>query len=311
MGSARRLFRLNLAVGAAALAAVAFGVAAALRAISLDGHATMSMLAACRRWLTPLPHPLGVAVLGLASLSVAVVVLAARSLLREVWSAQRFLRAVRPQGERLIGGERVLVVGDSVPRAFCAGLLRPRVYLSSGALDGLDAEELLAVVAHERHHRQRRDPLRLLVVRVLADALFFVPVLARLRTRYAQLAEMAADEAAVRALRDPAPLASALLRFGETSSPAVVVGIAPERVDHLLGAPARWELPLSLLVGGLVTVAGLAATAAAVAGSVAPGTISMSALVAQACMTAMTLAPLALGAWLLLLCTRRLRAAGA
>ncbi len=311
MRSARRLFRLNVAVGAAALAAVAFGVVVALRAVSLDGHATMSMLAACRHWLVPLPDPLGVAVLGLASLSVAVVVLAARSLRREAWSARRFLRAVQPQDEKLIGGERVFVISDRLPRAFCAGLLRPRVYLSSGALDSLDAEELLAVVAHERHHRQRRDPLRLLVVRVLADALFFVPVLARLRTRYAQLAEMAADDAAVRALRDPAPLASALLRFGETSSPAVVVGIAPERVDHLLGSPPRWELPLSLLVGGLVTVAGLAAASVVVAGSAAPGTISASALVAQACMTAMTLVPLALGAWLLLLCTRRLLAASA
>jgi hypothetical protein len=131
--------------------------------------------------------------------------------------------------------------------------------------------------------------------------------LRRLRRRYAALAELAADEAAVRAAGDRAPLASALLAFGETSNPAVVVGIAPERVDHLLGECPRWELPISLLLGGLVTIAALGAVALGTASATAPDTLSLATLVTQACMLAMTAAPIILGAWLLLICTRRLR----
>ena len=134
-----------------------------------------------------------------------------------------------------------------------------------------------------------------------------MPILRRLRKRYAALAEIAADQAAVTAAGGPQPLASALLRFGQTSSPGVVVGIAPERVDHLLGERPAWELPVSLLAGGLVTVAGLGFLAAATASSVPSGTVSTSVLVAQACMAAMTVAPVIVGGFLALAATRRLR----
>ena len=56
------------------------------------------------------------------------------------------------------------------PLAFCAGLLRPRVFVSEGALARLGARALTAVVAHEGHHAARRDPLRILIARAIGDA---------------------------------------------------------------------------------------------------------------------------------------------
>ena len=82
------------------------------------------------------------------------------------------------------------------------------------------------------------------MVRVLRDALFFLPVLRDAERRYAALAEVAADEAAVRSA-GAEPLASALLYFGE--QPGGAVGIAAERVDHLLGQPAKWRLRLAAM----------------------------------------------------------------
>jgi Zn-dependent protease with chaperone function len=307
VGSARSLYRLNIALAAVATLALALGAAAALRAISFDGRTAGVIASACRQFLLPDASAAAVAVLALASLSVAVLALGAHSLARQLLALRRFGARARPVDELVIDTTRVRLVDDPEPKAFCAGYLRPRVYLSTGALERLDADELRAVLAHERHHQRRRDPLRILIVHVLSDALFFVPVLRRLRRRYAALAELAADEAAVRAAGDRAPLASALLAFGETSNPAVVVGIAPERVDHLLGEPPRWELPISLLLGGLVTIAALGAVALGTASATAPGTLSLATLVTQACMLAMTAAPIILGAWLLLVCTRRLR----
>jgi hypothetical protein len=54
-----------------------------------------------------------------------------------------------------------------------------------------------------------------LLLTVLADALFFLSALGRLKRRYAELAELAPDEAAISAAGDARQLAAALLQFGE------------------------------------------------------------------------------------------------
>jgi hypothetical protein len=141
----------------------------------------------------------------------------------------------------------VSVIRDPRPQAFCAGYLRPVVYVSQGTVELLADAELDAVLAHERHHRRLRDPLRIACGRILSDALFFLPALRPLCDRYADVAELNADRAAVQASAGrEAPLASAFLVFDE-NAPAGVSGISPERVDSLLGQPARWRLPAWLL----------------------------------------------------------------
>src|SRR5207237_5326128 len=115
----------------------------------------------------------------------------------------------------------------------------------------LTAAELDAVLAHEHHHRRVRDPLRIACGRVLSRALLFLPVLRPLCDRYADVAELSADRAAVHASAGrEAPLASALLAFDESAPPGVS-GISPERVDSLLGQPTSWRLPARLLAGSV------------------------------------------------------------
>jgi hypothetical protein len=127
------------------------------------------------------------------------------------------------------------VIRDPRPQAFCAGYLRPVVYVLRRTVELLSDVELDAVLAHERHHRRVRDPLRIACGGVLGEALFFLPALRPLCDRYADVAELNADRAAVHASAGrEAPLASALLVFDE-SAPAGVSGISPERVDSLLG----------------------------------------------------------------------------
>lgn len=62
-----------------------------------------------------------------------------------------------------VDGRAVHIIDDPSPLCLCAGVLRPRILLSSGAIDRLAPEELRAVVAHEWSHRRRGDPLRLLL----------------------------------------------------------------------------------------------------------------------------------------------------
>jgi Zn-dependent protease with chaperone function len=154
-----------------------------------------------------------------------------RSVVREVRRQRAFRRRLPVGAVRTIAGTRVHVVPDRDPHAFCAGLLRPRIFVSSGALERLAPPSLHAVVAHEAEHAARRDPLRLLLARAVAAAVPGVPALRRLAARQAAVAELAADAAAVRALGSRQPLASALVVFGQSG------GVDRERVDHLAGRP--------------------------------------------------------------------------
>ena len=124
--------------------------------------------------------------------------------------------------ERVIAGRR----GAGRARArgrwrSAPGLLRPRVYVSTGALERLGEAELAAVVAHEAHHAARRDPLRILVARAIGDAYS----LGALPRREQALAELAADAAVVRS-RGAAPLAvgAAGLRRRPRSRPSASTG---------------------------------------------------------------------------------------
>lgn len=299
--SARRLYRLNLGVGAVGAGVLLVAVAVALRAISLAPPSPSAWLAACRRLLPSAPSPAALLVLALAVLGLVVAVRAARSALRQRRQQRRFLRDLRVVAEAEVCGSSVLLIDEPRPQAFCAGCLRPRLYLSIAALERLSEAELRAVLAHERHHLLRRDPLRVLVARVLSESLFFLPILPRLSARYAALAELAADEATVHHTNDRRALASALLSFGESGSPAIVVGIAPERVDHLLGERPRWELPASLVLGSLVAIAALTALALTTAAAVNGASLNLPMLIAETCTILMAALPVAMGtgAWLL------------
>ena len=171
--------------------------------------------------------------------------------LRRQARAHRRLRALPVLAQRDIAGHTVTVVRDRRPLAFCAGLLRPALYVSDTALGRLGEPELRAVIEHEAHHARRRDPLRLLAAQTAADAFGFLPPLRGLARSAAALADLAADAAAVAAVGSRAPLAGALLARVEP---------APERVDHLLGRPLA-AVPPGVLASAVLAVAALVAVA--------------------------------------------------
>jgi Zn-dependent protease with chaperone function len=237
----------------------------------------------------PAANPAAIALLVLATLGLAVLV----TLLRGAWAiarAHRQLRRGLPVIGPLPGASDVVVIAGERVHAFCAGLLRPRIYLSTGALERLGDAELEAVLAHERLHRVRRDPLRIVAGRVLGEALFFAPAVRALTRRYDQLAELAADDHALAAVGgDRSIVASAMLAFEG--------GVAPERADHVLGDTPAWTLPLGL---SAVTIAGTVSVALLV-WQLAHHAVLRSALLAPApCVVVLATVPLcalALGAW--------------
>jgi Zn-dependent protease with chaperone function len=294
MRGARSLFLAHLATASVAVLLMALAAIFALGRSDLDLPSGGEMAAACGDWLGE-GGPAALLSLLVAALAVAVAFLVVRSLVRQVVAARQYLRAL-PLGEPVtVDGLRCETIETDERAAFCGGYLRPRVYLSTGILDELGRDELRAVVAHERHHLARRDPLRRTIARALAEGLFFLPILRRSSQRYVELGELAADRAAVATLEDRRPLARALLKLSERDPmPHSVAGIDPDRVDYLLGESQadRWQLPRSTVGRSLLAVAalaGLLGLSAAVQPE--PG---LALLLAAGCMTLMIGGPIAL-----------------
>lgn len=220
---------------------------------------------------------LGAVVLGLTAAAFAA---ALGRIIRSVISVVRVAHArievrtpLRLAGaaQRLDMLEAVVCCIDPRPYAYCAGLLAPRIYVSTGAVAVLGDAELEAVLLHERHHRLRRDPLRVLVGRAAASFLFALPLVAELQHRFEVAKELDADRAAVSAQHGrPAALAGALLALGDGMVPFRAGDVAASawhltrvRIDQLID-PAGTHVPgpsyraIALSGATLVLAAGLA-----------------------------------------------------
>ena len=160
---------------------------------------------------------------------------------------------------------RIDVVADERPFSFCYWFLRPRICLSSALVERLDADELRAVLYHERYHLRQRDPLRQVVARYFAAGLYVVPVVDELLAFHTLQKEIEADQDAVRASGGVRSLASALYKLlpdaDEVSLgllvPVSSLSVTEARIDQLVaGRPLSIALsPLSVVLSGGALVA--------------------------------------------------------
>lgn len=205
-------------------------------------------------WLEPkgVPEPMGLpcsaaAVMGLAiwGLSLA---RATRALARSFGHIRRCRERSR---EMRLPGERMAawVIDGGAPCVMLAGVLRPRLVISRGVVEALSAEQLSAVVRHERAHWISHDNLKRLLVLLAPGILPFVSGFRNLEPAWAKISEWAADDrAAAGKPRRSLSLAAALVRVARLGSAAPAPVLATplmadgadlsERVSRLL-RPAR------------------------------------------------------------------------
>lgn len=177
----------------------------------------------------------------------------------------RLVRAARRLG--LHG--RLTYLDDPGLLACCYGFLKPRVAVTAALVARLDDEELLAALAHERHHLRRRDPARYLAIRVLAATAFMFPVAAAFGRLLETRLEVAADRAAL-AVAPRGALAGALLTVLSgprlPSAGAAELSATEARIAHLADAPVLPPIPIGTAVASLavllVTVAAVVDLAA-------------------------------------------------
>src|SRR3990172_10384035 len=116
---------------------------------------------------------------------------------------------------------RVRVLATTEPFAFCAGLLQPTIYVSTGTIKQLTDDELKAVLWHEKKHADDRDPLKIALLAVPRAVFGYLPALRLLITAFLRGREYTADDYALRRSGDERTLLGALAKLGPATSHAV------------------------------------------------------------------------------------------
>jgi hypothetical protein len=160
--------------------------------------------------------------------------------------ATRAVRALVRHGRRLPGPDDALVVGGPDIFLAAAGLRRPRVLISAGALVQLDDDELAAGLAHERAHIARRHRWILLVAELARSFGRPLPGTRHARGQLGLHIERDADQWAVRRRHDPLALASVMCKAAvsrlDHSMPVTALagdGAIEHRLDELAGTTRR------------------------------------------------------------------------
>jgi len=134
-----------------------------------------------------------------------------------------------------VGLDRIECVRGGSPVAFCAGIVRPTVFISEAAVAGLSDSELLAVLHHEADHARRHEPLWRAARTAAAEVLTFLPIVSWWSERQITLSELSADAAAERIVGRSALAGALLVMTGPAIPLAAFVGHAELRARRLLG----------------------------------------------------------------------------
>lgn len=159
----------------------------------------------------------------------------------------------------MVGEQRIcLVPGEGV--ALVAGILSPQIFCSADVLERLSADELRAVLLHERHHEISHAPTKLLILEALAPFVRHVAIgSAWLDHERAQI-EIAADAHALRHGATRSVLARAILKLQEPTPRTSLAGfgsVSTRRIKVLLGDEVHEQgSPRSLLATIVVVVVG-------------------------------------------------------
>ena len=238
---------------------------------------TTAIFAMVTHWCWHTAVPLLTAHLGFSGHSVGDVALLAPLLAIAVslvsvsvglWRATRTVSAWVRRTSIGPGPQESVIVGEHDIVVAAAGLRRPRVIVSAGALTSFDDEELAASLAHERGHIARRHRFVLVVAEVSRSLARLLPGTRRAVAELIFHLERDADCWALDRQHDPMALASAICKAAQPPDGArgailtLSGGAVTRRVRQLLdgtGSPGRRARLDVLAASMVILVIGLSA----------------------------------------------------
>lgn len=232
------------------------------------------------------PEEIGPACMAAAALGLAVWSWSITRAVRAARRSSRHLQQCREQSREMrLPGERTSawVVDSGSPCVMLAGVFRPHMVISRDVMAALSAEQLSAVVRHERAHGISHDNLKRLLVLTTPGILPFASGFRDLERGWGKLTEWAADDlAAGGKTKRSLSLAAALVRVARLGSTTPVPVLATplmsegadlsERVDRLL-RPAHHAAKRGDREPILTATAGLLLAVAVIAGIAHPATL--------------------------------------
>lgn len=189
-------------------------------------------------------------------------------------AVRRFIRTRRAVRNLPVAGAKgpVVLVRDGCGKiAFTHGMLRPKIYISTGLIRSLDRDELRVVFRHELHHVRNHDPLKFFMLAFLRDAFFYIPAVRYLAGVIRVKREHRADDSAA-ASGGHLTLASALVKVARSNTyvPQAhasflghgVKGSVEERIRRLVdartynrhGTPRPRDMAVSLFMTGILAL---------------------------------------------------------
>jgi Zn-dependent protease with chaperone function len=183
----------------------------------------------------PVPGGHAIAVAGLL-LAAGIVLRAAGCL---VWELYRGRRDRREHADLVAATCRpgpelgVAIVDHDAPSVYCLPGGRNQIVVSAGALAALTPGQISAVLAHERAHLRCRHHMLLALATGLARAFPYVPLLGQAQPQLGVLAEMAADDAAIRRHRREDLAAALVVLASAAARPAALTAGGPAAVARL------------------------------------------------------------------------------
>ncbi len=237
-----------LAALASVIAALALGLAISFRTVAADWPQLTQALCRSVAGGTCTPevyrsalYESGTAVLAAVLTLMAVVALwrCGRRVQRSRRQTQAHAEAARIVGRELACASSTVILDDPRPAVYCVAGRPAAIVVTSGALQVLDQPQLGAVLAHERAHLAHHHHLLSVVTQGLVAAFPGVPLFSAGRDRVACLAEMAADDAAVRAAGRPTVVGALLALAGMGAAVAPRPAVRPALAAAALAVPAR------------------------------------------------------------------------
>ncbi|MDK2777239.1 MAG: M56 family metallopeptidase [Pseudomonadota bacterium] len=150
-----------------------------------------------------------------------------------------------------ITGPRYRLIDSPLPLAWCAGLWHPQIYLSSGLLQQLDADEVRLVMLHESCHVWRRDNLRKQILH-WATLLWLPASRRRLYEAYSLATEQLCDRYACQQGYRPADVSRVLNRLSHSASEQPCSSRRAEQLSGPERSSADGWLLLALLLAAQV-----------------------------------------------------------